>query len=383
MGEEFLNQDEINALLTGGSSGDGGFGGGGGSGSLAEEDTTALSEVIKIISGAASNVIGMLAGRDVKATEQAQIDVPQSETASNVSSDKVFSYSMQLSGLDSPAQLLTTERGALALADLMMGGDAQELPAEANDLYLSASQEGLSQVVGSALTNLSGLLAGLKLSADNSSSSLEDGSAWIPFPDASGDTKVWMGQIELAVDGVEPFPLDLVLPLTNATDLASRVREAMKPEPEPEPAPAPAAAPAAAPSAGYAAAPMAATPAPAAGGFAMPPRPAGPPVDARPVEFAQLGGADYSGMPANIDLIVDIPVRVTVELGRTRKTIGEVLALGPGSVVELSKMAGEPVDVLVNGKLIARGEVVVIDESFGIRVTEVVSRSERIRSMGV
>jgi flagellar motor switch protein FliN/FliY len=101
------------------------------------------------------------------------------------------------------------------------------------------------------------------------------------------------------------------------------------------------------------------------------------------VEFAQLGGTDFAGSPGNLDLIVDIPVRITVELGRTRKTIGEVLALGPGSVVELNKMAGEPVDVLVNGKLIARGEVVVIDESFGIRVTEVVSKAERIRSMGV
>ena len=115
----------------------------------------------------------------------------------------------------------------------------------------------------------------------------------------------------------------------------------------------------------------------------MPPRPQSPPVDVQPAEFAPFHAADVSGNMGNIDLIVDIPVRVTVELGRTRKMIGEVLALGPGSVVELNKMAGEPVDVLVNGKLIARGEVVVIDESFGIRVTEVVSRAERIRSMGV
>ena len=115
----------------------------------------------------------------------------------------------------------------------------------------------------------------------------------------------------------------------------------------------------------------------------MPPRPQSPPVDVQPAEFAPFQSADVAANMGNIDLIVDIPVRVTVELGRTRKMIGEVLALGPGSVVELNKMAGEPVDVLVNGKLIARGEVVVIDESFGIRVTEVVSRAERIRSMGV
>ena len=373
MVDEFLNQDEIDALLSGGSSG------GGGGGTLSADDLSVLSEVLGIIAGAASNVIGMLAGRDVSTDIAEQVEIPQSEMANHVEGDKVFSYSMLLSGLDSaPAQLLTSERGALALADLMMGGDAQDLPAEANDLYLSASQEGLSQLIGSALTSLSGLMGGARLAAESSSSSLDETSTWVPFAAEPGDTPVWVGRIDLRVDGVEPFPLSIAMPVTNAADIAAKVREAMAPaEPEPQAAaPAPqVAAPQpvqAAPSAPQPAAPV-----------SLPPRPQGPPVDARPVEFAQLGGNEYSGSPGNIDLIVDIPVRVTVELGRTRKTIGEVLALGPGSVVELNKMAGEPVDVLVNGKLIARGEVVVIDESFGIRVTEVVSRAERIRSMGV
>lgn len=70
-----------------------------------------------------------------------------------------------------------------------------------------------------------------------------------------------------------------------------------------------------------------------------------------------------------------------MELGRTRKTIGEILNMGPGSVIELEKMAGEPVDILANGKLIARGEVVIIDESFAVRVTEIASKADRIRSI--
>ena len=384
MVDEFLNQDEIDALLSGGSSSDSAGGAGvAGSGTLKSEDLSVLAEVVGIIAGAASNVIGMLAGRDVATNLLDQLEIPQSETAAHIGSDKVFAYSMLLGGLDSPAQLLTTERGALTLADLMMGGDAQELPPEANDLYLSASQEGLSQVMGSALTSLSGLMAGLKLAAENSSSSLEDASSWIPFASDAGDMPIWVGRIELTVEGVEPFVLNVALPLSNALDLVARVREAMAPEPEAS-APQAKAAQAPAPQR-QASAPAPSQPmsAPADVSMSLPPRPQGPPVDARPVEFAQLGGTDYAGVPANIDLIVDIPVRITVELGRTRKTIGEVLALGPGSVVELNKMAGEPVDVLVNGKLIARGEVVVIDESFGIRVTEVVSRAERIRSMGV
>ncbi len=383
MVDEFLNQDEIDALLSGGSSNSGGGGSGAaGSGTLKSEDLSVLAEVVGIIAGAASNVIGMLAGRDVATNLLEQLEIPQSETAAQIGSGKVFAYSMLLGGLDAPAQLLTTERGALTLADLMMGGDAQELPSEANDLYLSASQEGLSQVMGSALTSLSGLMSGLKLSAENSASSLEDASSWIPFASDAGDMPIWVGRIELTVEGVEPFILSIALPLSNTLDLVARVREAMAPEPEAS-APQPKAPPAAAPQRPAAAPASSPQAEPASISMSLPPRPQGPPVDARPVEFAQLGGTDYAGVPANIDLIVDIPVRITVELGRTRKTIGEVLALGPGSVVELNKMAGEPVDVLVNGKLIARGEVVVIDESFGIRVTEVVSRAERIRSMGV
>lgn len=88
------------------------------------------------------------------------------------------------------------------------------------------------------------------------------------------------------------------------------------------------------------------------------------------------GGPGAQGL----DLLMDVPLRVTVELGRTRMQIRDVLELGKGSVVELDKLAGEPVDLLVNGKLIARGEVVVIDENFGVRVTDIVSPAERLLS---
>ena len=260
----------------------------------------------------------------------------------------------------------------------MMGGDAKELPAEANDLYLSAAQEGLSQLVGSALTSLSGLMGGARLSGDDASSGLEESDTWLPFKDLGGDVPIWAGRINLNVDGVEPFDLDLTMPVAYAARLAAKIKEATAPKEEP----APAAKPSPQPSRSQTqSAPPAQTV--TAASVPLPPRPQGPPIDVKPVEFAQLDVTDFAGSAGNLDLIVDIPVRVTVELGRTRKTIGEVLALGPGSVVELNKMAGEPVDVLVNGKLIARGEVVVIDESFGIRVTEVVSKAERIRSMGV
>jgi len=102
------------------------------------------------------------------------------------------------------------------------------------------------------------------------------------------------------------------------------------------------------------------------------------PVNIQPAQFSNFGTPNYQNLPTNIDLIMDVPLEVTVELGRTKMQIKEILDLGAGSIVELDKLAGEPVDVLVNGKLIAKGEVVVIDESFGIRITDIVSQIERL-----
>ena len=101
----------------------------------------------------------------------------------------------------------------------------------------------------------------------------------------------------------------------------------------------------------------------------------------KPYEFSDLSDTSASQPPANMELILDIPLEITVELGRTRMLIGELLKLGQGSVVELSKLAGETLEILANKKLIARGEVVVIKEKYGIRVTEIVSPMERIEGL--
>jgi flagellar motor switch protein FliN/FliY len=84
----------------------------------------------------------------------------------------------------------------------------------------------------------------------------------------------------------------------------------------------------------------------------------------------------------NLDFILDIPLEVSVELGRTKILISDLLQLGPGSVIELSKLAGEPLEILVNQKLIARGEVVVANEKFGVRLTDVISPVERVKQLG-
>jgi len=105
------------------------------------------------------------------------------------------------------------------------------------------------------------------------------------------------------------------------------------------------------------------------------------PVDVRPVHFQPLEESDDHTERSNIDLILDVPLEVSVEIGRTKRTIKEILELGAGSIIELTKMAGEPVDILVNGKMIAKGEVVVIDDSFGVRITDIISPTKRITQL--
>ncbi|MDR1109665.1 MAG: flagellar motor switch protein FliN [Deltaproteobacteria bacterium] len=102
---------------------------------------------------------------------------------------------------------------------------------------------------------------------------------------------------------------------------------------------------------------------------------------------AASGDSPFGPPPASegaarpLDFILDIPLEITVELGRTRMIINDLLQLGQGSVIELSKLAGEPLEIFVNGKLVARGEVVVVNEKFGVRVTDIVSPMERVKTL--
>jgi flagellar motor switch protein FliN/FliY len=105
------------------------------------------------------------------------------------------------------------------------------------------------------------------------------------------------------------------------------------------------------------------------------------PVKASPAVFKDLAGSAPSGATHDIDFILDIPVLLTVELGRTKITIKNLLQLAQGSVVELDGLAGEPMDVLVNGCLIAQGEVVVVNDKFGVRLTDIITPAERIRKL--
>jgi flagellar motor switch protein FliN/FliY len=369
--DELLSQDEINALLTGGAfptatSSD-----------LSMEDAQVLDEVATIFSNAESNVFGMLAGKDVNARVEETSTSTQVEFKTKLP-ESPFIFRTTFGGFDDiPMIFAVDRRGALTLADLMMGGEGKDLPDEASELYLNAAQEGLSQVVGSAFTSLSGLLGGRRLMPENTVSSLEEGD-WRPFSSLDDDGKVWSSAANVEIEGLDPFPVRVGLPLDSAKAIVDVIRQIMNEQSPKEPSPSS--------SSSQSASQMKSAPSAGPSSFAPPPPPRGaqqpaPVVDVHPAEFTPLMPKGTAGGGSPIDLIADIPVRITVELGKTRKNISEILGMTIGSVIELDKMAGEPVDVLVNGKLIARGEVVVIDENFGVRITEILNAPSKAYSV--
>ncbi|KEO82941.1 flagellar motor switch phosphatase FliY [Tumebacillus flagellatus] len=120
---------------------------------------------------------------------------------------------------------------------------------------------------------------------------------------------------------------------------------------------------------------------PAAQAATNQPRPVQPNVNVQAAQFQSFETSEMTGSQGNLDLLLDIPLSITVELGRTKKLIRDILELVPGSIVQLDKLAGDPVDIMVNNKLVAKGEVVVIDENFGVRVTDIISPAERVRKL--
>ena len=263
----------------------------------------------------------------------------------------VVHLSVALSGAASGKGLFIFQENVAAfMADLMIGGDGSSPPDALSDLHLSAVGEVGNQMASSFCEAL-GTGVGKNVSA-------------LPgelTPAQSGDLNGISGALgsqlvaaEFALE-VEGGPAGTLLFLLAPAASASLT--------------------------GGGQARPAAAAAGAQGGFTATSDFSGAGGAAPLVQSAQMGqirsaGGNMGGN--NLELLMDVPLQVTVELGRTMKLVKEVLALGPGSVVELDKLAGEPVDILVNEKPIAKGEVVVIDENFGIRVTEILSPKDRL-----
>lgn len=390
-----LSQDEINALLSGMDATapapeEGGGDAGGGAASTADQslltdaEKDAVGEVANISLGSSATTLSALLNQKVDITTPVVSIATWDEVSSGFESPFVFIQIKYTVGLDGTNILILKDKDVMVITDLMMGGDGSNTDGELGELQLSAISEAMNQMMGSAATALSTMIGQMVDISPPEATLMENMNAEPgtiadfltgPFVKISFEMK-----IADLVDSflMQLYPIDFAKSLYDTFITSSEGEAAPAADAAPAPAPAPDMGAAPAPDMGMAAAPMGGgmpMGAPMGGGMMGMPMapPPGQPMNIQPAQFASFG-TDMSMIPGaeNISLIRDVPLEVTVELGRATKPIADILDFAPGTIIELDKIAGEPVDVLVNGKHVARGEVVVIEESFGVRVTEII-----------
>ena len=402
MSDEMISQEEIDALLNGGGAapaGDdapAGDGGGGDSsaqldGVLTDIEKDALGEIGNISMGSAATTLSVLLGHKVSITTPTVSVATMSVIKDQYPMPYLIVEVGYTIGIDGNNVLAIQASDAAIIADLMMGGDGTNPDTELNEIHMSAVGESMNQMMGTVATSLSTMF-NKKIDISPPRVNLIDLSTEDKISEIVGQNEpIVRISFRMEVDGLIDSEIMQILPVDVAKEMVDAMMNGTASAPEEEPAPPPPPQAAAAPppqaapppppqAAPQAAAPQAAgmpmAPAGGYGGMAMQPHVAtGVPV--QPAQFTPLSTTPVQVNDANIGLILDVPLQVTVELGRTRKSIKEILELTNGSIVELDKLAGEAVDIQVNGKFLAKGEVVVIDENFGVRITDIASPAER------
>ena len=406
-----LSQDEINALLNGMSSDpepaaeepaaasvDAGF-------DLDDVEKDAIGEVANISMGTSATTLYSLVNRKVNITTPVVSVSNWAELTNDRQRPCVFIQIKYTCGLDGSNILILKEHDVKVITDLMMGGDGTNTDGELGELHLSAISEAMNQMMGSSATSLSQML-GKMIDISPPVADLVDmqddeatSEHVADFLKGSFVKIAFRMQIDDLVDStiLQLYPLDFAKEIVQ-TFMGGALGTDAEPEPAPAPEPTPAPAPEPTP---YVPPVADATAAPPPGmqmqpqmqpqmgmdpnmamqqgmgmmpGYGMPMMGMNPNMgmNYQPAQFENFqGNLGALASNENIDLILDVPLEVTVELGRTKKSISDILDFAPGTIIELDKIAGEPIDVLVNGKFVAKGEVVVIEESFGIRVTEI------------
>ncbi len=385
-----LSQDEINALLNGGGDSDSGDDSSAGASSTADIDDSliseierdAIGEVANISMGSSATTLFSLVNQKVNITTPVVSLARWENVLTEYERPCVFIQIKYTVGLDGSNILILKEHDVKVITDLMMGGDGSNTEGEFGELHLSAISEAMNQMMGSSATSLSTML-GKMIDISPPEASLVDltefkeGGDIAAFLSGTFVKIAFRMQISDLVDStiMQLYPIEFAKELCS-TFLGAQLGEE-PPAQEPAPAPAPAA-----PQAGMSQMDMSQMQTgmpqmdmsqmqmgmPQMGMPQMQPN-----MSIQPAQFQNFAGGFNPNQPQeNIDLIKDVPLEVTVELGRTAKSISDILDFAPGTIIELDKIAGEPIDVLVNGKFVAKGEVVVIEESFGVRVTEII-----------
>ncbi|MCM2988142.1 flagellar motor switch phosphatase FliY [Bacillus safensis] len=366
-----LSQDEIDALLKGGSNDD------------IEPETIlsamekdAIGEIGNISFGSSATALSTLLNQKVEITTPTVTVIQKSKLNEEFPHPYVAIEVNYTEGFSASNLLVIQQTDAAVIADLMMGGDGTNADPSLSEIHLSAVQEAMNQMMGSAATSMSTVF---NKKIDISPPRVElldvkegEGTDRIPAEEmlVKVSFRLTIGElIDSNIMQLYPitFAKDLIAELTVPAHEEEPVQEAQVSTPEPQQA---------APQAQSAPAQQAAPPKRQAK-----PKPAAP-VNVAPVEFEAFSEPQHTtSQLGNLDMLMDIPLSITVELGRTQRSVKEVLELSAGSIIELDKLAGEPVDILVNKRIVAKGEVVVIDENFGVRVTDILSQSERLSNL--
>lgn len=353
---------------------------------LDDHDKDAVGEISNISLGTAATTLSSLLNQKVNITTPTVSVATWDDLSKKYDRPCVMLQISYIEGLDGNNVLVLKEKDVKVITDLMMGGTGQIDENEPlSELHLSAIGEAMNQMMGSAATSMSSMFnrkIDISPPVANVIETYTDTFDDMPeFLKHEFVMVAFMMQIGDLVDSeiMQLYPVSFAKELLNmfkVPDDTGRDNSSAAQQPQPQPQPAPQMSQAAPqqqpqpqpqpqPQQTYTAAPQM--------GYAQQPVQPQPNVNVQPVAF-QPFSPDIMALSQqeNIDLIKDVPLDVTVELGRTKKTIKEILEFAPGTIVELNKIAGEAIDILVNGKYVAKGEVVVIEESFGVRITEII-----------
>jgi flagellar motor switch protein FliN len=375
---DMLSQDEIDALLNGGSPSS--------SGTTETEDylstieQDALGEIGNISFGSAATALSTLLNQKVEITTPTVSVVKRTELKDEFPIPHVAVQVTYTEGIEGANLLVIRKSDAQIIADLMLGGEGTNPSPDFGELQLSAVGEAMNQMMGSASTSMSTIF----------NKKVDISPPKIDFLDVESNTSLIPDEEILVKVSFRLKVGELIdsniMQLIDAEFSKDLVHKLMNPEPPAEQAPVAdykpqeEKVPVKQPSLqnheeSYVQRETRPEPSPSY-------QPQMRDVSVKPASFSDFSDFGSSQTETkNLDMLLDIPLQVTVELGRTKKTIKDILEMSAGSIVELDKLAGEPVDIFVNHKMIAKGEVVVIDENFGVRVTEILSQRDRLEKL--
>ncbi|MCI5518010.1 MAG: flagellar motor switch phosphatase FliY [Roseburia sp.] len=374
-----LSQEEINALLN-----DTGKNDVTDEETLTEDQRDAIGEIANISMGTAATTLFSLVNHKVEISTPVVSFATWKDVVNNYERPCVFIRIAYTMGLDGSNILVLKEKDVKVITDLMMGGDGRNTDGELGELHLSAISEAMNQMMGSAATSLSSML-NKKIDISPPIADLIDLQENV---DEGSIDKFLTGRFvkisfKMEIGDLVDSEIMQLYPFSFAREMCEGVSKNMEMESEslmnegetkaaPTQTAQTAQATAQQPNMG-AAQMMNQQMAAQQNSYAQ------QPVNVQPAQFQPFTAGNVGNYnPENIGLIMDVPLQVTVELGRTTKSISDILDFSPGKIIELDKLAGEPIDILVNGKNVAKGEVVVIEESFGVRITEIINNGRPI-----